>query len=258
MTRSSTITIGGYPLTTMRRSYTVWERFRPEDRIIRSRRKDQRNPHIQGLPTTQLEAQQLEIDFAYSVTADVLRQRLGRAGFTRTTLEQDFQKHYQAACGESGNMFFSSYPDADRAFARAEAFQAATLDDWLEALAKAVKEGVTFVSRRCTTPNDLLVDIITGSDHPTSDDLRPRHSLSGFPCTSLDNMAVALLEVTPGNAVCEQEVSMFVKYHGDTSFDDLRLRKKRCHQEDGASGHKEEDVGGHQEHDVSSHHEEDI
>jgi hypothetical protein len=123
----------------MRRSYTVWERFRPEDRIIRSRRKDQRNSLIQGLPKTELDAQRLELDFAYSVTADDLRRRLGRAGFTRTTLEREYLKHHQAHCGESGNMFFSSYPDADRAFARAEAFQAATLDDWLEALAKAVR-----------------------------------------------------------------------------------------------------------------------
>jgi hypothetical protein len=70
------------------------------------------------------------------------------------------------------------------------------------------------------------VDIITGSDHPRSDEFWPRHSLSGFPCASLDNMAVALLEVTNGDALCEQEVSMFVKYQADSSFDDMRLRKK--------------------------------
>jgi hypothetical protein len=39
-------------------------------------------------------------------------------------------------------------------------------------------------------------------------------------------MAVALLEVTNGDALCEQEVSMFVKYQADSSFDDMRLRKK--------------------------------
>ncbi|SPB14873.1 hypothetical protein NOV72_02104 [Caballeronia novacaledonica] len=139
-------------------------------------------------------------------------------------------------------MFFSSYPDAERAHARADAFRAATLDDWLEALTKAIKEGVTFVSRRCTTPTNVLVDIITGSDHPTSDDLLPQHCLSGFPCTSIDNMAVALLEVTPGNAVCEQEVSLFVQYQGDTTFDDLRLRKKSCHQEDDATCHFADDI----------------
>lgn len=160
------------------------------------------------------------------MTADDLRRRLGRAGFTRTTLEQEYLTHHRAHSGESGNMFFSTYPDSGRAFARAEAYQAATLDDWLVALAKAVKDGVTYVTRNVTTPSDLLVDIITGRDHPTSDKFWPRHNLSGFPCASLDNMAVALLEVTNGDALCEQEVSMFVEYQGDSSFDDMRLRKK--------------------------------
>ncbi|WMY10901.1 HEPN/Toprim-associated domain-containing protein [Paraburkholderia phenoliruptrix] len=226
MTCSSDITIGGYPLRTMRRSYTVWKRFKPEDRIIRSRRKDQHNPHIQDMPWTRIDAERLELEFAYSVTADELRRRLGRAGFTRTTLEQEYLKHHQAHCGESGNMFFSTYPDSEAAFARAEAFQAATLDDWLEALAKAAKDGVTYVTRGVTTPSDILVDIITGRDYPTSDEFWPRHNLLGFPCASLDNMAVALLEVTNGDALCEQEVSMFVEYQGDSSFDDMRLRKK--------------------------------
>jgi hypothetical protein len=50
------------------------------------------------------------------------------------------------------------------------------------------------------------------------------HSLLGFPCPSLDNMAVALLEVVPGDALCEQEVTMFVEHQGDTAFDDMRLK----------------------------------
>jgi len=266
MTCSSTITIGGYPLTTMRRSYTVWKRFKPEDRIIRSRRKDQRNPHLQGLPTTQLEAQQLEIDFAYSVTADVLRRRLGRAGFTRTTLEQEYQKYHDAVSKQPGTMFFSRGFETDAA--RVEAFRAATLDDWLEALAEAVRTGVTRVRRNGTEvaePTNILVDIITGCNAPSADGLRPEHCLLGFPCTSLDNMAVALLEVTSGDALCEQELSMLVRYHGDTTFDDLKLRKKRCNREEPAkfhhdedAVHHEDDVSGHQEGGVSRHHEEDI
>lgn len=231
MTCSSTITIGGYPLTVMRRSYSVWQHFTLEDRIIRSRRKDQRNPHIQGMPRTEIEAQQPEIDFAYSTTADILRRRLGRASFTRTTLEQEYQRYYDDACQSSGSVFIDHNPET--AGARAEAFRAATLDDWLEALAETVKSGVSRIrrgAREVQEPKNILVDIITGPDQPPTLDLMAHHCLFGFPCSSLDNMAVALLEVTLGNAVCEQEVSDFVQYEGDTTFNDMRLRKTRCYE----------------------------
>ena len=230
MTCSSTITIGGYPLIEMPHYYDVWQHFRTEDRIIRSRRKDQRNPYLQGPPTTQLEAQELEIDFAYSITADVLRGRLGRAGFTRMTLEQEFTMYCQAICRNSEPEFINLHPDeAEKARARADAFHAATLDDWLEALAETVRTGTNRLRRSDTNvlvPTNILVDIMTSPDLPASEDLCPEHCIDGFPCVSLNNMAVAMLEVTPGNALCEQEVSLFVHYQGDTTFDDLRFRKK--------------------------------
>jgi hypothetical protein len=216
MTCSSEISIDGYELDTWRHSYTLWERFEKQDRIIRSRKYLLRN----GEPRMMLQ-------FAYSITADVLRRRLGRAGFTRTTLEQEFLRFYQAVSRQSGTLFFKTYPDPEKARVRAEAFRAATLDDWLEALAKAVDAGVTRVRRNAgevSHPKDILVDIITGSDYPHERDLMTEHSLLGFPCSSLNNMAVALLEVVPGHVLCEQEVTMFVEYQGDTTFDDMRLR----------------------------------
>jgi hypothetical protein len=215
MTCSSDITIGGYPLNIMRHSYSVWQHFKLEDRIIRSPSVSAENPRI-------------DIEFAYSTTADVLRRRLGKAGFTRTTLEQEYERYYDAVCRTSGTLFFTH--SSASAEARAEAFRAAKLDDWLNALAETVKTGVSRIRRNARVveePTNLLVNIITGSDEPFGDDLMPRHDLLGFPCSSLDNMAVALLEVVPGNAVCEQEVSMFVQFQGDTTFDDMRLRKSR-------------------------------
>jgi hypothetical protein len=223
MTCSSEITIGGYDLDVMRRSYTVWERFEKKDRLIRSRKY----PLHWDMPHGQ---QRMVLEFVYSVTSDVLRKRLGRAGFTRTTLEQEFLRYYEAVCRQSGTLFFKTYPDAERAQARADAFRTATLDDWLEALAKAVKADVTRVrrnARESAHPDDILVDIITGSDSPADKELSPRHCLYGFPCSSLDNMAVALLEVVGGEVPCEQNVSMFVEYLDDTTFDDMRLRLKQ-------------------------------
>ncbi|KXV03327.1 hypothetical protein CR51_17685 [Caballeronia megalochromosomata] len=216
MTCSSEISIGGYELDVWRHSYTLWERFEKRDRIIRSRKSFLCNGE-----------ERLWVEFAYSVTADVLRRRLARAGFTWTTLEQEFLRFYQATCRQSGTLFFNPHPDAEKAQARAEAFRAATLDDWLEALAKAVNANVTRVRRNAgevAHPKDILVDIITGSDSPDDRERMPSHSLLGFPCRSLDHAAVALLEVVSGDVLCEQEVSMFVKYQGDTTFDDMRLK----------------------------------
>lgn len=198
MTCSSEISIDGYELKTWRRnSYILWPRFEKADRIIRSPMHPLRNNVPDG-------EQRMSLEFVYSITADVLRRRLARAGFTWTTLEQEFLRFYQAACRQSGTLFFDPYPDAEKAQARAEAFRAATLDDWLDALAKAVKSNVTRVrrnAREVAQPKDILVDIITGKDYSHERELMTEHSLLGFPCPSLDNMAVALLEVVPGDAL---------------------------------------------------------
>jgi hypothetical protein len=223
MTCSSEITIGGHEFDVMRYSYTVWEHFKPEDRVIRSRA-------VPAHPRPDIAY--LRRDFVYSITADVLRRRLARAGFNWTTLEQEFQKHYHAVCRRQGTLFFDKYPDAERALARAEAFRAATLNDWMDALAKTVEMGVTRVGRNAgefAQPKNILVDIISGSDAPEWFDCRqlmPEHCLYGFPCSSLNNMAVAMLEVVPSDALCEQEVTMFVEFKGDMTFDDMRLLKK--------------------------------
>jgi hypothetical protein len=217
MTCSSEISIGGYELKTWRRnSYILWPRFEKQDRIIRSRKGFLSNGETS-----------ISVEFVYSITADVLHRRLGRAGFTWTALEQEFLRFYQAACRKKGTLFFDPYPDAEKAQARAEAFRAATLNDWLEALAKAVKANVTRVRRNggeAPHPKNILVDIITGSDWSPECELMTEHSLLGFPCRSVDLMALALLEVVPGDALCEQEVTMFVEFQGDTTFDDMRLQ----------------------------------
>lgn len=216
MTCSSAITIGGYELDVWRRSYTLWERFEKQDRIIRSRKGSLSNGEERAW-----------VEFVYSITADMLRKRLGHAGFSWKTLEQEFQTFYQATCEKGGTLFFREYPDPEAAKARAEAFRAATLDDWLEALAKAVKANVTRVRRNAehvAHPTNILVDIITGSDSWLEPGLMTHHCLLGFPCLSLDNMAIALLEVLPGDVLCEQEVTMFIQFQRDTTFDDMRLR----------------------------------
>jgi hypothetical protein len=218
-------TIGGYPIASTVNRYNRW-RFKPEERIIRCRRRGQRNPLIHGKPSDKLDAGLVDMEYVYSLTADTLRRRLGRKGFNRDSLEKEFQAYYEKVChfSEPGNLHFTS----ELAEAHAKAFCSSTLDDWLHALAEAVKTGMTPARWNMTEsgrPGNLLVDIITGPDKPAFEELEPEHGLLGFPCSTFDNMAVALLEVTDGNSACELDVTMFVLYRGDITFDDLLGRR---------------------------------
>jgi len=218
-------TIGGYPISSTVNKYNRW-RFRPEDRIIRCRRRDQRNPLIHAMPIDKSDAEVVEMEFVYSATADTLRRRLGRAGFNRASLDEEFRNYYEKVChmSEGRHLHFIG----ESAEAQGDAFCHATLDDWLDALANAVKAGVAPARRAAEgfkPSGNPLVDIITGPDKPEFDELQPEHGLLGFPCSSFDNMAVALLEVTAGNAICELNVTSFILHRGDITFDDMLGRR---------------------------------
>ncbi|SPB14872.1 hypothetical protein NOV72_02103 [Caballeronia novacaledonica] len=218
-------TIGGFPIASTVNSYNRW-RFRPEDRIIRCRRRDQRDPLIYGTPIDELDAEVVDTQFVYSTTADTLRRRLGRAGFNRASLEKEQWEYYERVChmSEGRNLHFTG----ESAEAHGGAFSDAMLDDWLDALAHAVKDGVTPARRAAEgfkPTGNPLVDIITGSDKPPFEELEPEHGLIGFPCSSFNNLAVALLEVTAGNPVCELDVTSFILHRGDITFDDMLGRR---------------------------------
>lgn len=218
-------TIGTYPIATTVNRYNRW-RFRPEDRIIRCRRRDQRNPLLHGTPTDKQDAAVVDMEFVYSATADTLRRRLGRAGFHRGSLEKEFEEYQRKVCYESETTHL--HFTGDTAAAHSQAFCLSALDDWLDALAQAVKAGVTPGRRKMQgfrpTGNPLM-DIITGSERPAFDELEPRHGIVGFPCATFCNMAVALLEVTAGNEACELDVTSFVLHRGDITFDDMLGRR---------------------------------
>jgi hypothetical protein len=218
-------TIGGYPIASTVNRYNRW-RFRPEERIIRCRRREQRNPLTHGKPIDKLDAGLVDTEFVYSITADTLRRRLGRAGYNRASLEKEFWEYYEKVVhfSEPGKLHFTS----ELAEVHAEAFFSSMLDDWLQALAVAVQTGATPARPGMSEfkpTGSPLVDIITGPDKPVFEELEPEHGLLGFPCSSFDNMAVALLEVTDGNASCELDVTMFVLHHGDITFDDMLGRR---------------------------------
>jgi hypothetical protein len=202
-------TIGGYPIASTVDSYNRWY-FMPEDRLIRCRLRGRES---------------VNVEYAYSVKADTLRRRLGRAGYNRGSLEKEFWEYYERVvhCSESRSLHFTG----ESAEARSDAFSG-TLDDWLDGLAQAVKAEVTPARRAAEgfkPTGKPLLDIITGPDKPSFEELQPEHGLLGFPCSSFNNMAVALLEVTDGNAACELDVTSFILHRGDITFDDMLGRR---------------------------------
>lgn len=205
-------TIGGYPIASTVDSYDQWH-FMPEDRLIRCRPRGR---------------ERVQVECVYSVTADTLRRRLGRAGFNRASLEEEFRQYHEQlhARRRGDNLHFTG----EFAQVYADAFlSTGSLDDWLHALERAIKNGVTHSQRAAEgfkPTSNLLVNIITGPDKPMFWGLEPVHGLLGFPCSGLSNMGVALLEVTAGNARCELDVTSFILHRDDTSFDDMLGRKE--------------------------------
>jgi len=221
------IKIGGYPIDSMRDQYRRWL-FVREDRIIRTRTKGQRNLITHALPDDPSEWNEPETDYLYLTRADTLHRRLATAGYDRSSLELEFLKYRNMVFKHSNPPYFFQdhyLKTAKTAHARAEAFRKATLNDWLDALGDAVKSRIHYWTRshEGLTPSNLLVDIVTGRDSPNFDGIMPRHLLSGFPCTSLECMAVAMLEIVPDDAECVLDVSNIVEYGPTYCFEDLIL-----------------------------------
>lgn len=218
--------VDGYPFAQSRHMfYDSWY-FTPDDRVIRTRTVGERNTTIQGLPDDREEWDRPETDYLYLTKADDLRRRLNRAGFSRTTLELEFLKYTSEVFRqEEPPYFFGPWiydSDEHGPMARAEAFRNATLDDWLSALKKTMDSGVTSFNRSYQDiPEDTLAEIITGRDFPRFRSISPEHSVLGFPCTSLECMAIAMLELVPDDAECVVNVSSFVHYGYTNEFNDL-------------------------------------
>ncbi|REG50895.1 hypothetical protein B0G80_7365 [Paraburkholderia sp. BL6669N2] len=218
-------TIGGYPLTTTVDQYDSWY-FRPEDRIIRCRKKERLNPLTYGLPINDV-SETVDVEFVYSITAATLRRRLGRAGYDRGSLEKERWEYYRKVVYQSDSKHL--YFTGESAEAKSDAFRRSMLDDWLDALEHVVKSRLN-PGPRVKPTESPLVDIITGAEKPPFLELEPEHGLPGFPCSTFNNMAVALLEVTDSKAVCEMDVTPFILHRDDTNFDDLLGRHEECYE----------------------------
>ncbi|MEN8503607.1 MULTISPECIES: HEPN/Toprim-associated domain-containing protein [Paraburkholderia] len=163
--------------------------------------------------------------------AEALRRRLARTGYDRGSLEKERWKYYKKVIyhSESRHLHFAG----ESAEAKSEAFRRSTLDDWIDALEQVVKSRLNTGSggpQSLKPTENLLVDIITGAEKPPFPELKPKHGFPGFPCTSWNSMAVALLEVTDGKATCELDVTSFILHRGDTTFDDMLGKSKEYYE----------------------------
>ncbi|CAL8476906.1 HEPN/Toprim-associated domain-containing protein [Caballeronia sp. S22] len=174
------------------------------------------------MTTDKSDAETVDIEFVYSTNADTLRQRLGRAGFHRATLEKEVLANLERFGYQSNSNCVQLTGGLAQAYG--ETFSLSSFENWLHVLAEAVEAEQTLARRRLRNGGSTvnpLVNLIKGSKKRASGGIQPEHAVLGFPCTSLDNMAIALLEVTAGSARCELDVTSFVLNRGDKAFDDM-------------------------------------
>lgn len=207
------ISIGGHVIGEMPGGYRPWH-FARDDRIIRPGERR---------------------EYLFVTTAKVLRQRLANAGHTRESLEREFSQYTDKLHFEKFSTWGYFYSTSENTRARMGSVTFATLDDWLGALGDALEyyrhvgrghAGPRFEQREMSDPFidiNRLVECITDFDLPQPSDELPmltRHSEIGFPCTSLESMAIAMLEVVPDDTECAFDVTDIVRQGHIYCFDD--------------------------------------
>ncbi|WP_146749777.1 HEPN/Toprim-associated domain-containing protein [Paraburkholderia bryophila] len=232
--------IDGYPFGCQMGRYQRWH-FVRSDRVIRPETRERharyqaRYNHVENLSNWH------EPDeYLYLTTAEILRQRLAAAGFHRTTLELEFLEYLQVAFKFPHPRFASTHEEgikARKAEERAATIRRAGLDDWLFALRVVMSKDLTVHNSRMediaySDPNiDINVLVDETSGFLGWKDISPRiKHLLGFPCFTLESMAVAMLEVTEDDAECILDVSDLVRTNRAYSFEDLVVAKKNATQ----------------------------
>ncbi|MBK5164804.1 hypothetical protein IQ291_10615 [Burkholderia sp. R-70211] len=221
----------GYPAAWEEDNYDRWF-FSRDDRIIRRRTKGERNLTVHDLPGNPWEWDEPETDYLYRTTADELRRRLNRTGgYDRRALEAEFKRYKLKIARYDAPPFYVGEHRVDVP-QRTNALRATTLDDWLLALQEVVTSGASRAKRGISPPTPAgptfdtkaLADIILTDQYPACDaDLIPWHGMWGFPCSRFDHLAVALLEVIPGDAECVLNVTELVENDRVYCFEDLML-----------------------------------
>ncbi|MDR6679514.1 hypothetical protein J2W58_003730 [Pseudomonas psychrotolerans] len=199
-------TIGGYPIHSTK-NYYERDWFRIKDRIIRTRKKSERNTLVWCAADPD-EMDETETDYLYLVNCETLRRRLELCGYNSDTLKKDFDD-YKIEWIEQLTQF--NYPEN-----YIKDVIDSTLDDWLQTLKKAVSLRYKYSTwdKDVNVGNDQLlrkfIDNKPIAIHET-----------GFPCFGLENMAIAIMEILPSDAECILDVTALVEGGWTDSFDNF-------------------------------------
>jgi hypothetical protein len=211
---SAYIHIGGHTISEMWNGYSLWH-FKWEDRLNRGSDKNE--------------------EYLYVMTAAELRKRLANAGYSRSSLEREYREYENRIANFTNLPYLEDAPK--QAARRLYAATYASLDDWLGALGRALKfycrGGInnTRVRPRLESyePDDPFIDmellaecVINGDAPYDGGAVVPRRSRMGFPCESLEGIALAMLEVVPEDTECVLDVTEFV-FKDCTRLEDPRL-----------------------------------
>lgn len=213
------VTIGGYPISSTKNYYDQWF-FRKKDRVIRTRSKAERNTLILSAaePHEQLEE---ETDYLYVCSGSVLRRRLELAGYNREALEREFQ---ECIAQRVASLEELSNPDdgwAKEYAQRIPILKSSSLTDWLKVLKIAVDDGISsWRWDNCKSNySDPLLHLLFADDEFTMD--APSMHDTGFPCKTLEGMAVAILEIMPAEVECVLDITDLIGGGWTDSFEDL-------------------------------------
>lgn len=153
------------------------------------------------------------------ITANVLRRRLELAGFNRESLEREFQESIVQRISFEENLAENDWATAVTKI-KLPLLKSTTLQDWMERLKIIVDHGLTTWrwAEKKAEYDDPLLSVLLTPDYWSEEGVE--HDL-GFPCRSLENLAVAMLEILPGETECVLDVTDLVGGGWTDAFEDL-------------------------------------
>ncbi len=161
--------------------------------------------------------------YLYKAPVEVIARRLALDGYDNDSLRTDFTKEL-ARKVQLCRLMISE--DLDRDGANAEllpVLENSTLEDWLARLKKIATENLdatTFGEKRTNYSDQLLNYMLSGADGFIFSD-EPGMGGFGFPCSTENMYAVALIEVMPNEKFFVLDATNMVDSGWTEDFDDL-------------------------------------
>lgn len=211
------VTVAGYPIYSSKNYFYEWF-FKKSDRIIRSRLKANRNTLIWG-EAERDERNEEETDYLYVVSAKTMKRRLALAGHNRELLQREFNESTASRIETITSL--SDYEWAkEKIDSTLPIWRSTTLDQWLACLKVVIENGLTSWNWEHHKQNftDQRICLLVKADYWSDEGIE--HD-TGFPCRSLEGLAVAILDFVPDDAECVLDVTDLIGGGWTDAFEDL-------------------------------------